>query len=63
MYRGWSFAPSLGLFQAFFKILKANNSFLSFCGRNGLAIFIGHKDSTKHLVENFEIVEAKRSFD
>lgn len=60
---GWGFAPSLSLFRACFKILKANNGFLNFCGRNGLAIYIGHKDCIKHWVDSFAIVGAKRNFD
>lgn len=63
MYRGWGFVPLLGLFRAFFKILKANNGFLSFCDRNGLIIFISHKDSINYWVEHFTNVEAKGSFD
>lgn len=58
MCRSWGFAPSLSLFRAFLKILKTNNGFLSFCGQNGLAVFIGHKDSIKHWVDNFAIVGA-----
>lgn len=60
---GWDFAPLLGLFRAFFKILKANNRFLSFCGRTDLTIFTGHKDSIKHWVEYFTVVGARGNFD
>lgn len=63
MYREQGFAPSLGLFKAFFKILKANNDILGFYGRNSLIIFIDHKDSIKHQDEHFAIVGSKGSFD
>lgn len=63
MCRSWGFAPFLGLIRAFFKIVKANNGFLSFCSRYGLSIFTGHKDSIKHWMEHFATVGAKRSFD
>lgn len=63
MYQGWGFALSVELFRSFFKLFKANNSFLSFCSRSGLIIFTGHKNSIKHRVEYFIIVGAKGNFD
>lgn len=63
MCQGWGFAHSLVLFRTFFKIFKANNDFLCFCGKTSLIIFISHKDSIKHWVEHFAIVRAKGNFE
>lgn len=36
---------------------------LSFCGKNGMAIFTSHNDSIKQWIDSFVVVKAKGSFD
>lgn len=61
--RGWGFSPFVSLFRAFFNLLKSNKGFLNFCGRLGLSIFTGHKESIKHCINHFAIVDTKGDYD